>query len=164
MSSETNKRLTALLPPETETSLWHDTDLAGLLRHQLSAPLLYDLETLRGMDLRVLESLAAEAEPPVTSFRDLLEHPAPPRELLVAVKRYAKQSRNALDRPLPPQIGLMLYFATIAAAARRGLAITKLQADQQLAGVTWCLAQPWLEPRLRTRLNEAEQTLRSQAS
>ena len=136
-----------------EGALWDTDDLEGILEHQLAASLEADLADLRpGLPAR-LEELGAADGPPIATFRDLLEHPRPPLELLELTKQFGKRCRSNPDGPLPDDIATVLYLAAIAAAMTRcGTRITKLGDEGMRHGLQWALRQPWLDASMRELL------------
>jgi hypothetical protein len=145
---------------------WGDGEMADVLRHQLGAPLLFDLGR-SGPDRNAgggerpagpQGSATPAGAPPIASFGDLLRHPAPPVELLILVKEFGRAGRAGRAAPigaeesegiggtLPPEVGTLLYYAAIAAArVRHGRRITSMGDDDLRNGVEWALQQPWLD-------------------
>lgn len=122
---------------------WGEGDLAAVLRHQFAAPVGCDLGPA-GADA------SADRRAGIRTFGDLLHHPAPPVELLVLAKDFAKASRADPHAPLPKEIAAVLYFAAIVVARRRcGARISQLSPEELRAGVDWVLAQPWVDAATR---------------
>jgi hypothetical protein len=121
---------------------WSDSDLAGLLRHQLQTKLTDDLPG------------AAAVYPAVTdqgpaSFGELLRAEHPPRELLELARLYAKSAAINRHRPLQRDIALVLYFATICAGRVRLGAKLSSKTDRELIeAYRWVLSREWLDPSL----------------
>ena len=135
--------------------LWGPNDLAAVLRHQLNAPLAFDLGALeQGAGQRVA-ALAQVEGPPLHTFRDLFGHPHPPVELLELTKRFAKWSARRPEAPLPKEIASVLGTLSIVVALTRCASrITELD-DRELRGrVEWALAQAWLDEPTRDLLRE----------
>ena len=139
--------------------LWSAQELGAVLRHQLAAPLEFDLGATG--DAAMAERLASYANlrPPIQSFGDLVFHPRPPLELLGLVKEFSKSCRAGKESVLPDEIATTLYALGIAAAMtacdRR---ITRLD-DQALAHlIDWVREQEWLDAASRELL-EAARTL-----
>jgi hypothetical protein len=87
------------------------------------------------------------SSPETRSARELLEHPTPSIELLIAIKGVAKRHSKDL---LPPEMALLLYYGSIAAAmVRCGQRITKLRDDDLRNGFTWAIKQPWVPENIR---------------
>jgi len=134
--------------------MWKPEELGAILEHQLSAPLELDLI---GLQRPLVERLrvAREGNPPIQSFRDLLNHPLPPVDLLDAVKQFAKASRGCPDAPLPDEIATVFYFLSIVVALTKcGQRITHLDDQSLRHGLDWALGQSWLDDSTR-RLFEA---------
>ena len=80
--------------------------------------------------------------PEIQTVRELLEHPDRPIELLRAVKDLSKRSPGDL---FPPEMALLLYYGSIAAAmVRCGQRITKLRDEDLRNGFTWVIKEPWV--------------------
>ena len=143
------------LQPES-LRLWDEAELADVLRHQLDAPLLYDLGRVRareGID---------ELSRGIGSFRELLLHPVPPKELLALTKEFAKSGASHPDSPVPAEVGTMLYYAAIAAAlVRLQTRITTMTDAELHNGFEWGLQQSWIDPVVHRLLTEAEARLRA---
>ena len=76
------------------------------------------------------------------SLRELLESSNPSIEFLVELKDLAKQRPSNL---FPPEMALLMYYGTIAAAmVRCGKRITKLRDEDLRSGFTWAIKQPWV--------------------
>jgi hypothetical protein len=154
-------RLAALLGRAGEGPEWGSDDLASILAHQLRAPLLFDLHRLAsarggGAAGTPPDPWADAAARQIHSFGDLLDHPTPPRELLLMTKAFAKPADEGGAPALPPEVASVLYFAAIAAALLRlGERITTLD-DRAIAnGLAWTLSRSWVGPELRTLLGAA---------
>jgi hypothetical protein len=148
-------RLDPLLPAPPTAPLWLPTDLSGILRHQLAAPLGPDLALAGQYPAALVGSLCAEASPAIVTFGDLIHHPAPPVELLRAVKGFAKSRRNHPEAPLPVEIADLLYVLTIVLAQRMGEPISRLTPEALRGAVAWALGQHWLDAEIRAILEAA---------
>jgi hypothetical protein len=132
--------------------VWRAEELSAVLRHQLDAPLEFDLGDLS-------EEYAQLAPPGETgslhwrvTFGQLLHHARPPLPLVERAKRFAKACRNHPDGPLPVEVATVLYFALIVVARLRcdgAPRISALDDAALVAGVQWALAQEWLDERTR---------------
>ena len=134
--------------------LWRSDELSAVLRHQLAAPLVMDLSTLRGVTSEQVKRLAGGgggADPSIHTFHDLLRHPNPPVELLELTKRFAKLARRTqASIAVPAEVAGVLYFASILVAQMRcGVRISNLSDEQLSEGVHWVLAQVWIDPATR---------------
>jgi hypothetical protein len=147
-----------LKPAAKQGPPWSDEELADVLRHQLDAPLLFDLGRVEQAQLQQLHKLVVGAsQPPIVSFRDLLRHLAPPLELLHATKDFAKASSCDLESPVPTPVAMALYYAAIATALlRHGARLTTMDDASLLKGLAWVVAQPWVDPEIRLLLVDAQ--------
>jgi hypothetical protein len=131
---------------------WTQAEYADMLRHQLAAPLSFDLETLTSAGEPTVAAMVAscnEHEPLVT-FQDLLQHPRPPIELLCLAKEFAKSSRSNRRGTLPPEVATVLYLATLAVALlRHGQRIAHQDDAGLRKGLQWALNQAWIDDRVR---------------
>jgi hypothetical protein len=138
------RRLARMLEPaDSEAPGWRPDELGAILRHQLTAPVRFDL------------GRPARAGRRVRSFADLLHHPRPPLALLTMTKEFAKANRSHPDRPLPEPVAALLYFASILVARlRRGRRITDLGDAALCRGLRWGVGQPWVDAAVRRLFRE----------
>jgi hypothetical protein len=137
--------------------------LESILKHQLAAPVEFDLQTLDSGSQRLLRAAAAcdGEQATIRTFADLFHHASPPLQLLRLAKEFAKAHLNHPDSPLPKEISSILYYASISVALHRlGKRITWLTEDQLRQGVENALAQPWLDDRLRALFSSVLHRLR----
>ena len=120
----------------------------------------------RGRAVWPAKQLQAMLEEPLTKFdpdflnhaeirsaRQLLENADPPLELLVALKNLSKLRPKDL---FPPEVALLLYFGSIAAAlVRCGRRISKLRDTDLRNGFIWAIKQPWVPEAICDVLREA---------
>jgi len=140
--------------------LWKPEELAAILRHQLSAPVEFDLSFLDIGPARTLDTLHSLQGPPIASFRDLLHHPCPPIELLELTKEFSKVYGNRPEAPLPEQIAALLYVLSIVVALTRcRRRITKLDDQGLRRRLEWALAQFWVDDPTRELLREGYQAI-----
>lgn len=135
---------------------WGREELGAILRHQLAAPVQFDLGNLSPRLAEGLRAISSGQGLLVKSFADLLHHPHPPVELLELSKEFARAYWNHPASPLPREVAMLLYFASIAAALTRcRQRITSL--DNQTLGRNfgWFLDQPWLDEPSRELFREA---------
>lgn len=144
-----------------EEALWTARDLEAILQHQLDAKIDFDLTRFGESRVQDLQQQLDSVEgPPIRSFRDLLEHPAPPIELLDAARRFAKSCRSRDEGPLPDEIATVLYFASaVAAMIKCGGRISRLDDDGLRYALDWALEQSWLDDSIRGLLSQGRQTL-----
>ena len=138
-------------------------ELAGLLRHQLNVPVSFDLGGLSEQEADTLSTQCHADGLVLKSLHDLFGHPHPPIELLEITKRYAKACRQDLDSPIPEEIAVVLYFASVAAAlVRCHQRITNLDDTSLTQGIERVLALPWLDSALRNLLEQTLTGLKNQ--
>lgn len=142
--------------------LWSREELAAVLRHQLSAPIEYDLRALPAGAAQVARFTASTRGLLVKSFADLFNHPNPPLELLNLTREFAKAHRNQPDSPLPAEISTLLYYASTAAAlVRCHRRITRLDDHALREGFTWAAALDWIDEPLGSLFTAALRLLSS---
>ena len=141
-----------LCGPEEFSAVW---------RHQLAAPLEFDLTTAIREAQTTYDAARATAPKPPRTFRDLLQSLAPPIELLKLAKDFAKTHALGRERAVPQPIATALYFACIAAALTRcHERITSLDDDNLCRGLKWAGAQTWLDESTRNLLQEGLQVVK----
>ena len=136
---------------------WRSDELAEILRHQLEAPLLFDLSGVAG-DGAGAASLARHVEEgQAWSFGALFLHPNPPLTMLRLTKRFAKTSDRRAANPLPPEVATVLYYAAILAALlRHNQRISGVNDKTLREGTEWVLGQAWVTGPLRELFREAQ--------
>jgi hypothetical protein len=134
-----------------EARCWLSGELGDILRHQLTAPVDFDMSRLDPQSARRLRRTMAASVPRIRSFADLFRHPRPPLKLLELTKQFAKASRNHPESPLPEEIAsILLYGSIVAARLRWGQRISDLDDDALLRALRWCLQQEWLDDAMRS--------------
>ena len=134
-----------LLVRDVHRHEWSTAELRDMLRHQMAAPLHLSLGTLSGEVAHQLRSIDPPLDRLIT-LGHLLRHRDPPIELLKLIKRFAKMCRNDPENPLPSEIVMLLYYASIAVAWERCRArISDLSPAALRRGLKWLVAQPWVE-------------------
>ena len=111
-------------------------ELRALWRHQLSSPLQFDLSNLERGAGACLRELSAAEGLLLRSLGDLLQHPHPPLELLRFAKDFAKAHEQSPDDLLPAEMARMLYYAAIAAAWARCVAVLQAMTIALTAGLS----------------------------
>ena len=140
---------------------WCPEELAAIYRHEISAPVRFDLVTLDAVVTPKLKALAEAEGLVLGSFQDLLQRPNPPVELLELTKEFAKRNRNDPDSALPPKVATILYFASIAAALLRcGRRISTLEDSALIEGFEWAQNQEWVDEPTRRLLQQGAESLR----
>lgn len=156
------RRLASLLDFSSQR-LWEPSELGSILRHQMTAPVEFDLTALGDERAGKVRTLATAGDLVVRSFSDLLFHPHPPLELLELTKQFAKASHVSPGSPLPREIARVLYLSSIVAAqVRCGTRITALTDAALSAGLRWAMQQPWVDEKLRLLLAEGLGALKEQ--
>ena len=80
------------------------------------------------------------------SVRELLESANPSIQLLIELKNLAKRRPRNL---IPPEMALLLYYGSIAAAmVRCGARITRLRDEDLRNGFSWAIKQPWVPEKI----------------
>src|SRR5881628_631982 len=109
---------------------WEAADLPAMFRHQLSAPLNFDLRTMAKTEpeAKTLDkTLTRSATERIRSFRDLLFHRKPPLELLTLSKEFFKLRTRACEKSSPEwQVAYLFYLLSVIVAKDRYPAISKL--------------------------------------
>src|SRR5688500_12051193 len=132
--------------------VWRAEELSAILRHQLDAPLEFDLGELSDEYAAVAPPAAAGTLHWRVTFGELLHHARPPLPLVERAKRFAKACRNHPEGPLPVEVATVLYFALIVVARLRCDGAPRISALDDAAlveGAHWALAQEWLDERTR---------------
>jgi len=143
-----------------EMPCWLLSELGAVLRHQLMAPIEFDLSRLDPQAALRLQRELRTAVPRIRSFADLFRHPRPPLKLLELTKQFAKASRNHPESPLPEEVASLLYYACIVAARLRcGRRISDLDDDALAKALRWVLQQEWLDAETRTLFRQGQQAL-----
>ena len=125
-------------------------ELGGILAEQLVSPIAPELADRHLSSPAKLRTLCGSTEPAIGTFGDLFGHAAPPLELVVMTKDYAKYLSDDPQSSLPPEVGRVLYFASIALAfTRYNKRITALDDRGLREGFKWVLAQAWTNRILR---------------
>jgi hypothetical protein len=130
---------------------WNPQDLKAMLRHQLAAPIYLSLGILSAEVSHELRRAAPHQ--PRMSLGELFAAEKPSVELLKLVKRFAKMCRSDPQNPLPPEIAILLYYASIAVAlVRHNESISHLAPESVRRGLNWLNAQVWIPDELKSLL------------
>jgi len=147
---------------EADPEMWKPEELGAILRHQLSAPVDFDLRYLGSEAVERFGAIGMPSDPPIESFHDLLHHPRPPVELLRLTKEFARACRSRPDSLLPDDVAAMLYVLSIVVALTKcGQRITGLDDQALRHSLDWTLEQSWVDEATRELLNEGFQSLSS---
>jgi|CZKM01.1.fsa_nt_gi hypothetical protein len=154
--SRANKLAALMATGEERARLWRADELAAIFRHQMSAPVLVDLGTFDPRTATRLRILSEAQGLLLRSFDDLFHHPAPPIELLVLVKDFAKANLDHPESGLPGEIAAALYYTSIAAAlVRLDARISHLPDADLQSGLRSILEQAWLDEKTKGLLANA---------
>ena len=154
--SRANKLAALMATGEERARLWRADELAAIFRHQMSAPVLVDLGTFDPRTATRLRILSEAQGLLLRSFDDLFHHPAPPIELLVLVKDFAKANLDHPESGLPGEIAAALYYTSIAAAlVRLDARISHLPDADLQSGLRSTLEQAWLDEKTKGLLANA---------
>jgi hypothetical protein len=141
---------------------WRPDELGEILRHQLEAPLLFDLGS-SSSGTHFTDEQGAPVEPDasgVSSFGELFLHPRPPLPMLRLTKRFAKTSDRRTANPLPEEVATVLYYAAIVAALlRHGERISRVSDSTLREGTDWVLEREWVGGPLRGLFEEARSAM-----
>ena len=147
---------------EATPGAWSEQDLPAMLRHQLSAPLEFDLSSLevKGAEVRARDkTLTAAAKERIKSFGDLLFHPEPPLVLLKLSKEFFKKRTQDCKKDSSEwKIAYLFYLLSILVAGTRAPKISALTHGDLLKGVKWALGQKWVNERTRALLAKARES------
>ena len=151
--------------------LWGDQDVRGLWHHFISVPLDRYLSEFDPALARTFDEAKIWNGHPLGTLSEVWMHPAPPVELLQAIKAQAKQQGQSGQRVeiresdgdgLPPCIHGALYLAAIAAARLRwGSHLTRYDDHECLLRVQQMVSAEWLDPSTRELLTEWKRLLES---
>lgn len=156
--ARTSRSLAGLLDLDPAGPIWLREDLAGLVRHQLDAPIAPAFGPLHESADKLLASA-----PDVRTFGDLLlRAPHPPVGLLRLAKRFAKARRHGialagggLDGGVPPEVDKLLYAAAVVAARLRlGERISELPDEVFADNARWAAEQDWAGDDLRALMRQ----------
>ena len=140
---------------------WSPQELKEMLRHQLAAPLQLSLGALSA---EVTHQAKEAAVDPLLTLDQLLSDVHPPVELLKLVKRFAKMCMRDRENPLPSEIVMLLYYASIAASLiRLDHPISELAPASLGRGLTWLSTQEWVTDDLRTLLQRGLEHVRGKS-
>ncbi|PWU21947.1 MAG: hypothetical protein C5B50_00475 [Verrucomicrobia bacterium] len=169
VSSSTPDQMAKLLKVDPKTSeAWGPDDLRVMVRHQLSAPLDFDLspsEPATGQEKRFSDTLTVARELGTRTFSDLYFSPAPPIELLKEAQKFFKRNLSACAKDSPEwKVAYLFYLLSIVVARIQHRANTsKLQDRDQLRGIDSALAWPWVDAQVRRLLEEGKSRITSRS-
>jgi len=143
--------------------VWQEADLPALLRHQLSAPLGFDLRTFPGSEAEERtrdESLAEAASASIKTFEDLFFRGDPPLRLLRLSKDFFKNRiqespKDSRER----RLAYLFYLVSILAAGERADQDSRLSSGELRKALQWALTQKWVDEQTRALLLRAKADL-----
>jgi len=154
--SRANELAALMATGEERAKLWRPDELAAILRHQMSAPMLVDLGSFDARTATKLRTLSEAQGLLLKSFSDLFHHPAPPIELLELVKNFAKANLDHPESGLPGEIASALYYTSIASAlVHLDSRISQLLDSDLRRGLHWTEEQAWLDEKTKGLLAQA---------
>jgi hypothetical protein len=121
--------------------IWRASELGAVLEHELNTPLWMELDGLR---------VGAAVERGIGGLRlltvgELLHHPAPPLDLLVQLKNWAKKARHDPQSHLPEEVAAVIYALALAAGlTRHRQRLTSLAPEAIGQYLRWAAQRPWL--------------------
>ena len=144
-------------------NLWNAEEMQAIWKHQLSAPIDADLDTLvsvRATELRASPEVKAVGS---KTFSELLNHPAPPIQLLKLTKEFAKQTLKNAEEAHLRDLASALYYATYAAGLKHfNQLLGSMSGRELLPGFDWALKQSWLDSQTLKLISEARQSVQKQ--
>ncbi len=149
---------------EAPSADWRMQDVQAMLRHQLAAPLAFDLGNAAVAEDQAGERNRALGEAKklgIISFQDLFTHRTPPVVLLKLVKDLFKGRSGASSQRRPEhQVAYVLYLLTILSArVRCGQSITRLTDTEVSRSVQWATSLEWVDAVTKALLAEAKANL-----
>jgi hypothetical protein len=145
---------------------WALADIASIFRHQMNAPLDFDLsaEALQGATtVAALKQLPAARALGIGNFRELFLHKTPPVAVLKLAKDFFKRMVGLHPKDSAEyQIAYMGYVISVTVARlRHDKRITNLSDANLLKGLDWALGQAWVDASMRKLLNEGRRNFPS---
>jgi hypothetical protein len=147
---------------------WTQRDRSAILRHQLSAPVAFDLKCLV-LDLTEEQlrdkAFSDAAALGVKTFSELFQNTQPPLTLLKLGKAFFKEKAGPSSDRLPQQeVAYLLYLLSLAVARLRlNSSITSLTVPELLRGLDWAISQDWTDDSTRALFSQARDNLAAAA-
>ena len=150
------KALAAIMDVDRDAeNLWRTREMGSILRHQLAAPVVAELRSVRPQLAAEFTRFQISHDETFECLGDLFRHPTPPLKLLKLTKAFAKASRQDPDNPLPKELSTLLYFLSIVLAKIHwDKRITSLPDQQVRKGCRWGINQDWVEADMQQILQE----------
>jgi hypothetical protein len=138
---------------EATPDAWNGQDLAAMLRHQLAAPLEFDLSSveMKGAEAKKRgTTLTGAARERIKSFEDLLFHREPPLALLKLSKEFFKRRLQECKKDSGEwNVAYLLYLLSILAVGNRASKISSLTPSDLRKGMKWALERRWMNEKTR---------------
>lgn len=136
-----------------QPEVWTAAELESMWKHQLKAPLTFDLGTVSKNVQETITTATMTDPQPLDNFGDLLKHRRPPIELLQWMKDFAKTQSS--EGTIAPEIATTLYYtAIVIARLKNQRKITELDDATLQRGIGLVLEKPWLDPLTRQILSD----------
>jgi hypothetical protein len=170
VTSSTPEQISKLLQLDQATpEQWRPEDLRAMVRHQMSAPLEFDLGTVKlsQLDQKTgAESLTDAARSDIKSFGDLLQSDRPPLELLKLSQKFFKQNVAASSKgSMEQKIAYLFYLLSIVAARTRlEVKTSKLSDKELLNGIQSMVNGTWIDDQVRELLEDGRRRITSETS
>jgi len=165
--SDADRLLRLINLDETTPEQWQPEDIAMMVRHQLQAPLEFDLlavELGRVEAKTRHQALTKASAGRIRSFADLIFHKEPPLELLRLAKEFFKRRTQDQKKDSPEwQVAYLFYLLSILIARNRDPKISVLTAAELRRGAEWALSRVWLDDKTREVLAKAQQGLQARS-
>src|SRR6266571_3662048 len=135
---------------ETSVEPWQPEDLRAMVRHQLSAPVEFDVRSVKLSQLEQDTLNRSLRDPPrsgIWTFADLFYSLHPPVELLRFSHKFFKQNVSNSPKGSPNQkLAYLFYLLSIVVARiRAGVRISKLPDDELLRSIQSVINRHWLD-------------------
>jgi hypothetical protein len=170
VSSSTPEQVAKLLQlDQTTPEPWSPEDLPAMVRHQMSAPLEFDLGSVKLSQLEqktITELLTGAAGSGVKTFGDLLRSDKPPLELLKLSQKFFKQNVTSTSKGSPEQkVAYLFYLLSIVAARiRLGVKTSKLSDKELLKGIQSIVSRSWINDQVRELLEDGQRWIAPESS
>jgi len=137
-----------------------EADPAALVKHQLDAPLDFDLSSVRltkTQQKRAGDSITQATRSSINTFRDLFTNPEAPLELLKLSQKFFKQRvASELNASPRQRVFYLFYLLSIAVARIRwGVNISRLTEGEQLHAINSMMKRSWIDGEVRELFADA---------
>jgi hypothetical protein len=142
---------------------WGAADLAAMFRHQLAAPVDFDLSSLPAEEANpetVAMALEQSASGQVGTFAALLTHPQPPVDLLRLSKDFFKHRAAQFPKGSPDwQLAYCFYLLTILVGHQHRIPLSTLTPAELRQAADWALQQSWVDNSARALIERVRAQL-----